>query len=49
MRRGQRRGRLFLRLGGEGDLRVEQAADDADCQTHKVGPREEVVPSNYHS
>ncbi len=49
VRRGQRRGRLFLRLGGEGDLRVEQAADDADCQTHKVGPREEVVPSDYHS
>ena len=49
VRCGQRRARFLLCLGGERDLGVEQAPDDADGQTHKVGPREQVVATYYHS
>ena len=49
VRRGQRGGRFLLGLGGERDLGVEQAADDADGQPHKVSPREEIVASYYHT
>jgi len=49
VRRWQWRGRFLLCLGGECDLGVEQAADNAYGQPNEIGPREEVVTSYHHS